>query len=202
MAEATASPALIPHMPNEGWQLPSRGIVGMTCLIVAESAIFIIFVVAYIYYIGKSLHGPTPHDVLKLPIFDTVCLLSSSLTVHLAVSSLYRGKRGLCSTWLAATVLLGAIFLAGTAREWHELIYRDGLTIQTNLFGTTFYSLVGLHATHVIIGLLMLSLALLFSLRGQVTTRHAERLEVLSLYWHFVDGVWVVVFLVVYVLGR
>jgi cytochrome c oxidase subunit 3/cytochrome o ubiquinol oxidase subunit 3 len=104
--------------------------------------------------------------------------------------------------WLAATVLLGAIFLAGTAREWYELIYDDGLTIKTNLFGTTFYSLVGLHATHVIVGLLMLSLALLFSLRGQVTSKHADRLEVLSLYWHFVDGVWVVVFLVVYVLGR
>jgi cytochrome c oxidase subunit 3/cytochrome o ubiquinol oxidase subunit 3 len=202
MAEVTASPAFIPHMPNEAWRLPSRGIVGMTCLIVAESAIFIIFVVAYVYYIGKSLNGPTPHDVLKLPIFDTVCLLSSSLTVHLAVSALHRGRRNLCSAWLAATVLLGSTFLAGTAREWYELIYRDGLTIKTNLFGTTFYSLVGLHATHVIIGLFMLSLALLFSLRGQATSQHANRLEVLSLYWHFVDGVWVVVFLVVYVLGR
>ena len=202
MAEVNASPAFIPHMPNEGWELPSRGIVGITCLIVAEAAIFIIFVVAYIYYIGKSLTGPSPHDVLKLPIFTTVCLLSSSLTVHLAVSALYRSKRGLCSMWLAATVLLGTIFLAGTAREWHELIYHDGLTIKTNLFGTTFYSLVGLHATHVVVGLSMLSLALLFSLRGQVTSKHADRLEVLSLYWHFVDGVWVVVFLVVYVLGR
>jgi cytochrome c oxidase subunit 3/cytochrome o ubiquinol oxidase subunit 3 len=202
MAEATAGSALIPHMPSEDWQLPSRGVVGMTCLIVAESAIFIIFVVAYIYYIGKSMNGPTPHDVLKLPIFDTVCLLSSSLTVHFAVSALHGGKRGLCSTWLAATVLLGTIFLVGTAREWYELIYRDGLTIQTNLFGTTFYSLVGLHATHVIIGLLMLSLALLFCLRGQASSKHADRLHVLSLYWHFVDGVWVVVFLVVYVLGK
>jgi cytochrome c oxidase subunit 3/cytochrome o ubiquinol oxidase subunit 3 len=202
MAEATASPATIPNMPNEAWQLPSRGIVGMACLIAAEAAIFIIFVVAYIYYIGKSLTGPTPHDVLELPVFTTVCLLSSSLTVHFAVAALSRGKRSMCSIWLAATVLLGSIFLAGTAHEWYQLIYRDGLTIQTNLFGTTFYSLVGLHATHVIIGLFLLSLALLFSLRGEVTSKHADRLEVLSLYWHFVDAVWVVVFLVVYVLGR
>ena len=202
MAEANASPVFIPHAPNEAWELPSRGVVGMACLIVAEAAIFIIFVVAYIYYIGKSLTGPTPHDVLKLPVFTTVCLLSSSLTVHFAVSALSKSKPRLCSIWLAATVLLGAIFLAGTASEWHELIYRDGLTIKTNLFGTTFYSLVGLHATHVVIGLCMLSLALLFSLRGQATTKHAGRLEVLSLYWHFVDAVWVVVFLVVYVLGR
>ena len=202
MAETSASLVFIPHTPNDAWELPSRGVVGMTCLIVAEAAIFIIFVVAYVYYIGKSLTGPTPHDVLKLPIFTTVCLLSSSLSVHFAVSALYRSRRGLCSTWLAATVLLGTIFLAGTAREWHQLIYRDGLTIKTNLFGTTFYSLVGLHASHVVVGLSMLSLALLLSMRGQMTSKHANRLEVLSLYWHFVDGVWVVVFLVVYVLGR
>jgi cytochrome c oxidase subunit 3/cytochrome o ubiquinol oxidase subunit 3 len=100
------------------------------------------------------------------------------------------------------TVLLGGIFLAGTAHEWYHLIYHDGLTIRTNLFGTTFYSLVGLHATHVIVGLLMLSLALLFSLRGDMTSAHSGKLEVLSLYWHFVDAVWVVVFSVVYVFGR
>ena len=202
MAEAIAHPALIPDASSQPWELPSRGMVAMACLIVAEAAIFIIFVVAYLYYIGKSLTGPTPRDVLELPIFTSICLLSSSLTVHLAVSALHGSKRSACSLWLAATVLLGGIFLAGTAREWYQLIYRDGLTIQTNLFGTTFYSLVGLHATHVVVGLCMLSLALLFSLRGQMTTRHTGRLEVLSLYWHFVDAVWVVVFLVVYVLGR
>lgn len=188
--------------PNEVWVLPSRGIVGMLCLIVAEAAIFLIFVVAYVYYMGKSLSGPTPRDVLSLPIFTTICLLSSSITVHLAVSAVHHGRRVLTSIWLAATVLLGTIFLSGTALEWYHLIYRDGLTIQTNLFGTTFYSLVGLHATHVIVGLFMLSLALIFSLRGDLSSDHSDRMEVLSLYWHFVDAVWVVVFLVVYVLGR
>jgi cytochrome c oxidase subunit 3 len=194
--------AVIPHNPNAAWELPSRGIVGMACLIVAEAAIFIIFIVAYLYYLGKSLTGPTPHDVLELPIFTSICLLSSSGTVHFAGSALHQGKRSLCSLWLAATVLLGAIFLAGTAHEWYHLIYHDGLTIRTNLFGTTFYSLVGLHATHVIVGLFMLSLALCFSLTGSLTGKHTGRLEVLSLYWHFVDAVWVVVFTVVYVLGR
>lgn len=194
--------AVIPQSSIEDWKLPSRGIVGMACLIVAEAAIFIIFVVAYVFYEGKSLTGPTPHDVLELPVFTTICLLSSSITVHLAGSALHHGKRSMCSLWLAITVLLGAIFLAGTGREWYQLIYHDGLTIQTNLFGTTFYSLVGLHASHVFVGLMLLSLSLLFSLRGQMTERHTERLEVLSLYWHFVDAVWVVVFLVVYVFGR
>lgn len=184
------------------WEMPSRGIVGMCCLILAEASIFIIFIVAYIYYIGKDLVGPRPHDVLELPIFTSICLFSSSATVHFAVSALEHGKRALTSVWLAATILLGGIFLAGTAHEWYQLIYRDGLTIRTNLFGTTFYSLVGLHASHVIVGLILLTSALIFSLTGGLTSRHTNRLEVLSLYWHFVDAVWVVVFLVVYVLGR
>jgi cytochrome c oxidase subunit III len=194
--------AVFPPDMDETWKLPSRGIVGIAWLIVAESAIFIIFVVAYLFYIGKSLSGPTPRDVLEVPIFTTICLLSSSFTVMRAVSFLEKSNTRLCSLWLGITILLGAIFLAGTAREWHELIYRDGLTIRTNLFGTTFYSLVGLHATHVIVGLVMLSTALIFLLRGEATSAHAERLEVLSLYWHFVDGVWVIVFTVVYILGR
>jgi cytochrome c oxidase subunit III len=184
------------------WVLPHRGIVGMACLIVAESAIFLIFVVAYIYYIGRSLSGPTPAQVLELPILGTICLLSSSVTVHYAVSGLRKNNIRGCTLWLAGTVLLGAVFLMGTAREWYHLIHDFGLTIRTNLFGTTFYSLVGLHASHVVVGLIMLTTTLALLLGGHVREKHAERLEVLSLYWHFVDGVWVVVFTVVYVLGR
>ena len=184
------------------WTLPYRGTVGMACLIVAESAIFVIFVVAYIFYLGKSLTGPTPAQVLELPIFGTVCLLSSSITVHLAVVMLRKGMLRACTGWLAGTVLLGLIFLITTAREWYHLIHDEGLTIQTNLFGTTYYSLVGLHATHVVFGLIMLSLLLGFSLFGLVREEHSEKVETLALYWHFVDAVWVVVFTVVYVLGR
>jgi cytochrome c oxidase subunit III len=198
----TTSSIPIDAQDATAWVLPSRGIVGMACLIVAESAIFLIFVVAYVYYIGKSLSGPTPAQVLELPVLGTICLLSSSITVHSAVSALRKANTRGCTLWLAATVLLGAVFLMTTAREWYHLIHDFGLTIRTNLFGTTFYSLVGLHATHVVVGLLMLSVALALLLNGSVSERHAERLEVLSLYWHFVDGVWVVVFLVVYVLGR
>jgi cytochrome c oxidase subunit III len=187
---------------EEPWVLPSRGIVGIWCLICAEAAIFIIFVVAYVYYIGKSLSGPTPAQVLELPILGTICLLSSSFTVHWAVSALRKDNIRNCTLGLAATVLLGTIFLLTTAQEWYHLMHDFGLTIRTNLFGTTFYSLVGLHATHVIVGLIMLTIAFVLSLLGHVSEKHEDRLEVLSLYWHFVDGVWVVVFLVVYVLGR
>jgi len=199
---ATASRIPIDGPVETPWKLPYRGNVGMACLIIAESAIFIIFVVAYIYYIGKSLSGPTPKQVLELPIFGTICLLSSSIFVHFAVSNLRKDNRRGCTLNLAATVLLGTIFLATTAQEWYHLIHDEGLTIKTNLFGTTYYSLVGLHATHVVIGLIMLSLTLGLSLTGHVKEEHSEKLEVLSLYWHFVDAVWVVVFLVVYVIGR
>ncbi len=184
------------------WKLPYRGRVGMACLISAESAIFTIFVVAYLYYVGKSFSGPTPREVLETPIFYTVCLLSSSLTIHFAGKLLERGRRGTFLTLWSLTIALGALFLYGTSQEWHRLIYEHGLTISTNLFGTTYYSLVGLHAFHVTAGLIMLSIVLLFGLAGRVGPEHSARIDVLSLYWHFVDAVWVVVFTVVYVLGR
>ena len=174
----------------------------MACLIIAESAIFTIFVVAYLFYIGKSLAGPTPREVLETPVFYTICLLSSSLTIHLAARFLRSGRRGAFLTLWLLTIVLGSLFLFGTGQEWHRLIYEKGLTISTNLFGTTYYSLVGLHASHVTAGLVMLSTVLLFALAGRVGPEQSARVEVLSLYWHFVDAVWVIVFTVVYVLGR
>src|SRR5271168_3213417 len=185
-----------------GWSLPYKGKVGMACLIIGESAIFTIFVVAYLFYVGKSLTGPTPREVLATPIFYTICLLSSSLTIHFAGKLLERGKRGaFLSLWLL-TIVLGGLFMFGTGQEWHRLIYEHGLTISTNLFGTTYYSLVGLHAFHVTVGLLMLSIVLIFGLAGRVGVEESQRVGVLSLYWHFVDAVWVVVFTVVYIVGR
>jgi cytochrome c oxidase subunit 3/cytochrome o ubiquinol oxidase subunit 3 len=171
------------------WKLPYRGKVGMVCLIIAESAIFTIFVVAYLFYVGKSNTGPTPREVLETPIFYTICLLSSSLTIHLAGKLLERGRRGVfLGLWLL-TIVLGGLFLYGTGQEWHRLIYEHGLTISTNLFGTT-------------AGLILLSIVLLFGLAGHIGPEQSARVDVLSLYWHFVDAVWIVVFTVVYVLGR
>ena len=164
----SATPISMPG-PDVAWELPSRGRVGMVSLIIAEVAIFVIFVVAYLYYSGKSLTGPVPKDVLQTPVFYTVCLLSSSLTIHFAVRAIWRGS-------------------VRTFRNWW--------------FGTTYYSLVGLHAFHVTVGLILLSAVLTFTLLGHVGQGHAYRLDVLSIYWHFVDAVWVVVFTVVYIIGR
>jgi cytochrome c oxidase subunit 3 len=191
----------IPIFANESWRLPSRGRVGMFGLIIGESAIFTIFVVAYVYYIGRSLYGPTP-KILEVPIFNSICLLSSSITIILAEHAIARGfMRRFAALW-GLTMALGIEFLIGTGIEWHKLIFEDHLTIRTNLFGTTYYSLVGLHATHVVVGMLGLSLVMLFTLMGRVKQEHAERIQVLALYWHFVDAVWVVVFTVVYIVGR
>jgi cytochrome c oxidase subunit 3 len=187
---------------DDPWVLPNRGTVGMLCLILAESAMFLIFIVAYIFYLGKSLSGPTPKEVLALPIFDTICLLSSSLTIHLSFNQFQKRSRMGFIGWLATTVLLGIIFLLGTAKEWDDLIFKHDFTIHTSLFGATFYSLVGLHATHVAIGLLMLSIVLVLGLLGKVGEEQTQRFHALSMYWHFVDAVWAVVFLVVYVIGR
>src|SRR5271170_1607684 len=190
---AMANP--FPEAPPS-WSLPYRGKVAMAGLIVAESAIFTIFVVAYLFYLGKSVSGPTPREVLETPIFYTLCLLSSSLTIHLATKSLARDRVGaFVGLWLL-TIALGGLFLYGTGQEWHRLIYEHGLTISTNLFGTTYYSLVGLHGFHVTAGLLMLTIVLLFGVAGRVGPEQSSRVEVLSLYWHFVDAVWVVVFTV------
>jgi cytochrome c oxidase subunit 3/cytochrome o ubiquinol oxidase subunit 3 len=191
------------HVVHEGeWKMPSRGVVAMASLITAEAAIFTIFVVAYLYYLGRDVSGPFAKDVLEIPYFGTVCLLSSSGFIMLAERAIEHGRMAAFRLWWMITILLGAIFLVGTGMEWYKLIVHDHLTVHTNLFGTTFYSLVGLHASHVVVGLLMMTVTMGFALTGKLRAEHAERVEVLALYWHFVDAVWVVVFTVVYVVGR
>jgi cytochrome c oxidase subunit 3 len=198
---ANASTLTLPSEFAE-WTLPSRRKAGVIGVILTESALFTIFVTAYLFYIGKSITGPSPKDVLELPILATIFLLSSSLTVVLAEHAFRRGNIRGFQLWWLITILLAVAFLSSTALEWRRLIFEDHLTISTNLFGTTFYSLVGLHASHVIVGLILLVLVLILSLRGYVTRAHSEHVEMLSWYWHFVDGIWVIVFTVVYIIGR
>ena len=196
-----AASTMVPTEPTE-WTLPSPRKVAVACLIVTEAALFTIFVVAYLFYIGKSVSGPAPAQVLTVPIWATICLLSSSLTIVRAQRALGQQRIRRFQLWWGLTIFLGAAFLWATAREWYRLIVRNNVTIGTNLFGTTFYSLVGLHATHVTVGLVLLVLVSVFSLCGYVRRAHGEHIEMLSWYWHFVDVVWVVVFTVVYVTGR
>jgi len=187
---------------SAAWQLPSRRKAAVAWLIVTESAMFTIFVVAYLFYLGKSLTGPSPAQVLETPVISTLCLLGSSVTIMWAAGAFRRMHVARFRLWWMLTIGLAAVFLAATAAEWRRLITVHHLTISTNLFGTTFYALVGLHATHVIVGVTLLALVLALSLTGKVRQAHAEHVEMVSWYWHFVDAVWVVVFTVVYVIGR
>jgi cytochrome c oxidase subunit 3/cytochrome o ubiquinol oxidase subunit 3 len=184
------------------WKLPSKRKVGMACLIATESSLFTIFVVAYLYNIGKSLNGPYPKDVLHLPILASICLLSSSATVALAERAFKRGTSGAFKLWWFITIALGLEFLGATLFEWNKLSYQHHFTISTNLAGSTFYSLVGLHLSHVFVGLILLSLVFVLSLFNKVGPEQHERLQMIGWYWHFVDVIWLIVFTVVYIIGR
>ncbi|MSR40593.1 MAG: heme-copper oxidase subunit III [Phycisphaerales bacterium] len=183
----------------------NRARLGMASLIFMESALFSAFLVTYLYYIGKSPTGPQPLDCLELGLvtINSICLFASSATVVLAVRALGRGSLKGFQGWMLLTVLLGIEFLVGTGMEWQKLIDVHGLTIASNAFGTTFYSLVGFHAFHVIVGLVLLIGTLLLSFFGCIKpSRDTGRVEIATWYWHFVDVVWILVFTLVYFVGR
>ncbi|MBV9155381.1 MAG: heme-copper oxidase subunit III [Acidobacteriaceae bacterium] len=200
---AATSVVPVPPGPMEReWTTPDRGTVGIIFLIVTETALFSIFVVTYLVYIGKSLNGPYPREVLSIPIIASICLLLSSWTVYRAEHALQHNHLDRFKLWWIITILLGGEFLIATGVEWYHLITKEHFTISTNLAGSTFYSLVGLHASHVIVGLTFLLLVLIVTLAGFPIQTQFRRVRFLSWYWHFVDGIWVVVFTVVYIIGR
>jgi cytochrome c oxidase subunit 3/cytochrome o ubiquinol oxidase subunit 3 len=192
--------AMRPHSASAGLSSTQWG---MLTFLLSEVAFFSTLIVTYITYMGKDQSGPTP-AILSLPLVigTTICLLTSSGTVHVADLALRRGAMATFFLFWSLTILLGATFLAGTAYEWYGLIYHHHLTISANLFGTTYFTLVGFHAFHVTVGVIVLSIMLVLAFRREVTQRHATAVEMTSWYWHFVDGVWVVVFTVVYLVGR
>ena len=150
----------------------SPGQWGLLSFLVSEVALFSTLIVTYVFYLGKDVVGPSPAEALSLSLvlFTTACLLASSGTVHLAERTLRRGNQGGFIQWWLATIVLGALFLVGTALEWQDLIRRHQLTISRNLFGTTYYTLVGLHALHVTAGLIVMVIVLSLAVCGQVTT--------------------------------
>jgi heme/copper-type cytochrome/quinol oxidase subunit 3 len=175
--------------------------VGMLLFLGGEVVFFGCLIVAFIYYRPQWVPtgGPTA-AVLDIPLTAvfTVLLLSSSLTIWLAERSLRAGSPGLMRAWLGLTILLGAGFLVGQGFEWSKLFGED-ITIRSGLFGTTFFTLTGFHGFHVLMGLLALAVLFILALRGAFEGPHSSALETVSLYWHFVDLVWIVVFSVVYI---
>jgi cytochrome c oxidase subunit III len=177
---------------------------GMLAFLLSEVAFFSTLIVVYLSYLHRDRVGPTPREALSLPLVigTTICLLSSSLVIHMAGRAFERARQATFCLWWAVTILLGAAFLAGTAYEWYELIETHGLTLRRNLFGTTYYTLVGFHGLHVTAGLVMMSVVLAFALGRRLTQANPVGVQLVSWYWHFVDVVWIVVFTVVYLVGR
>src|SRR5262245_33493662 len=174
---------------------------GVLSFLVSEVSLFSTLILVYRVYLGAEQEGPTP-AVLSLPLVigTTCCLLASSVTMHFAVKS--SAERSAFLRWWSATILLGIILLAGTAWEWRALIVDYGLTPRRNLFGTTYYTLVGFHALHVTAGVVVMLSVLGLALSRLVTPVNRSGVELVSWYWHFVDVVWLVVFTVVYIAGR
>jgi cytochrome c oxidase subunit III len=190
-------PVPAPHGVHGGLLDPHK--VGMIAFLISEVAFFGTLIVAYVSFLGQPMTGPTPATLsLVLVSFTTLCLLSSSVTIHYAEKALHAGKSAEFRRLFGATIGLGVVFLAGTAYEWYDLIYQHGLTISRNMFGTTFFTLVGFPAAHVTIGVIIMSILLALAVRQQVSVLG---ITLISWYWHFVDGVWIVVFVVVYVVG-
>lgn len=174
---------------------------GMLSFLLSEVAFFSTLIVAYIALHGSDVVGPTPEEALRLPlvIVGTACLVMSSFTMHLAERALDHGFVDSFRRWLWLTIALGVAFLVGTAYEWHELITVHQLTISRNLFGTTYYTLVGFHALHVTMGVVVMLIFAGLAGAGQLMSRQAAAVQLVSWYWHFVDAVWIIVFLVVYI---
>jgi len=178
--------------------------VGMMMLILSESVFFMSLMVTYAFYLGRIRTGPTPKEVLDLPpiILNTVFLLSSSGTIVWAHRSLKKGQQRQFYMGLCITMILAIFFLYGTGREWWDFIVNKGLLPSTNIFGSTFYTLVGFHALHVTVGLIAMSILMGAAARGHISKRNTVGVEMVSWYWHMVDIVWVFIFTLVYVIGR
>ncbi len=195
------------HLPvsSGGSQALAPAKAGMIVFLASEAAFFGTLIMTYVYFLGQTTSGePNPRQVFRFPLVlaASACLFASSATVHLAERALRRDARRAFLRWWGLTIVLGLAFLLGTAKEWSDLIGTWGLTISRNLFGTTYFTLVGFHAFHVSVGLLVMSILFGLAIRHQVTARNAIGIEVVSWYWHFVDGVWAVVFTLVYLVGR
>jgi heme/copper-type cytochrome/quinol oxidase subunit 3 len=175
--------------------------VGFWTFMGSETLFFGSLISTYMVYKGQSVEGPFPHELLSIPIttVSTFVLLMSSLAVVLALGFLQEGRRNLALFWTIMIIVLGATFLGFQAYEFTHF-YHEGLTLQKNLFGSTFFVLTGFHGAHVTIGVIWLLILWVDMLRGRLLPHNSLRLEIAGLYWHFVDIVWIVIFTLIYLI--
>ena len=175
--------------------------IAMWIFLASECLLFGALITTYLLYRGKSAVGPYPGEIYDIPFtsVSSFVLLGSSLTMVLALSAIMRGDMGRFRAWTLTTVLLGSLFIGGQIYEFTTFV-REGLTLSTNLFGSTFFVLTGFHGAHVTIGILMLLTLLGLSYTGRVRQEKSLNVELVGLYWHFVDVVWIIIFTVVYLI--
>jgi len=173
----------------------------MWLFLASECLLFGALISTYVLYRGRSVEGPFPHDVFDIPYtsVSAFVLLASSLTMVLALSAAQEGDKGRTRLWLLATAVLGMVFVGGQVYEF-TVFYNEGLKLSTNLFGTTFYVLTGFHGVHVTVGILMLLSLVGLSYAERLPADPSFPIEMVGLYWHFVDIVWIVIFTVVYLI--
>ena len=191
------------HQTNTG---VSNNKLAIWVFLASESLFFGAFIATYFLYRGRDaqfLKGPTPSSLLNIPFTSVTSfvLLMSSLTMVLALAAIRRGDHRRLRIWLLATAVFGMTFIAGQVYEFTEF-YREGLHLSTNLFGSTFFILTGLHGAHVVVGLVWLLSLWARSMQGRLPQERAEAVEIAGLYWHFVDVVWIVIFTAVYLVPQ
>ena len=197
-AAATSTHEAAPHATSTGL---SNIKLAVWAFLASECLLFGALISTYLLYRGRSIVGPYPHQIYDIPYtsVSSFVLLMSSLTMVLALAAVQRGDTRRMRVWLLATALLGMTFVGGQAYEFTSFV-RQGLTLHTNLFGSSFFVLTGFHGAHVTIGIVMLLSLFGLSLRGKLGPENAETVELIGLYWHFVDVVWIVIFTVVYLI--
>ena len=173
----------------------------MWLFLASECLLFGSLIAAYLLYRGQSVVGPYPEELFDIPFtsVSAFVLLMSSVTMVLALAAIQRGDQRGLRIWLIATALLGTLFVSGQAFEFTEF-NREGLSLSSNLFGTTFFVLTGFHGAHVTVGVLILLSLLVMALRGRLTQAQSLNVELAGLYWHFVDVVWIAIFTLVYLI--
>jgi heme/copper-type cytochrome/quinol oxidase subunit 3 len=198
VAHAPTAEAHEPHWTSTG--LSSRKLL-FWAFLGSECMFFGSLIATYLVYKGRDSVGPHPHEILNIPFtsFSAFVLLMSSLTMVLALAGIQRNDMKACRIWLAATALLGMTFVGGQVYEFSHF-FREGLALQTNLFGSTFYVLTGFHGTHVTVGVIWLWTLFVMASRGKLSSARSLDVEICGLYWHFVDVVWIAIFTLIYLI--
>jgi cytochrome c oxidase subunit 3/cytochrome o ubiquinol oxidase subunit 3 len=197
-----AVPHAVAHDPNIGTTGLDNRKIGMWIFLGSDCMFFGSLIGTYLAYKGKSLSGPSPHDVFDIPLtsYSAALLLASSLTMVLALAALEQNRIRAAIGWLLATALMGLHFVLNQVYEFYTFAVHEGLTLGTSLFGSSFFVLTGFHGAHVTGGVIWLLLLVWLAIRGKLDRRDYTKVEVAGLYWHFVDIVWIAIFTIIYLI--